>query len=144
MLCFHICFYLMQPWLHSFNFRLFFAKKFGNLALMVALVKLMLGAFLITPKLSTMRLISLAISWFRVVTSLVGPQTHRRHPQEPKILWMIFPLLEPFPPTSQEIHPQLDAPRLACPLFLSLAHSKGELRNAHPHSIWKTNENRCA
>jgi len=53
---------------------------------------------------------------------------------------MISPLLEPLPFTSQEICPQLDILGLICPLFLSSTHSKGESRNAHPHSTQKMSE----
>jgi len=76
------------------------------------------------------------VSWLL----LVGLQMCKRCPQESKSPWMISPLLEHLPFTSQEICPQLDIVGPTCPLFLSSAHSKGESRNAHPHSIEKMSE----
>jgi hypothetical protein len=112
-------------------------KEFGSFTLMVALAEPPLGALRMAFNPSTMQFISLVVSWFCVVALLVGPQTHRKHPYEPKTLWMISPPLE-LPPAFKKISPQLYTLRLVCPLFPSLAHPKGQSNSSHPHSPQKS------
>jgi hypothetical protein len=110
-------------------------KEFDSLALIVTLVEPPLGTPPMAPNVFTIRSINLVILWFYVVVSLAAPQMIKRHPIRLKTPWTSSPPLHLPPHVFWEIHPFLNALGPICPFFFSLAHSKGELRNAHRHLI---------
>lgn len=56
---------------------------------------------------------------------------------------MCGPPLDLPPFAFRKICPPLDTLGHVCPLFRSLAHSKGKSKNARPYSIQKTSGNQC-
>ncbi len=119
-------------------------KEFGNLALMVTLAKLAFGALSMALKPSTMQPINLDVFWFCVMVSPCWTTNVQKASIWAKKSLDDFSTFGPFSFHFSRDLSTIGHSRTYCPLFFLSTHSEGKSWNAHPHSIEKTSESRCA